>query len=195
VELKIDESPTSATSATSADLFVQGVLFITLQHQGDESNRGQYQWSFNATAKDHDSLIKKSQEILTTQLDKELKHVIMDMMIINYQTQENVPSQDYVDVDMPEFNANNDAAQDSNIQQPPKTKSTVAETKMPVKTESIKTEAPVVKVAPATETIPEKTPATVTDNKKAEPIMDKNTVDSSTTDIEDPVSTLPPLAN
>jgi hypothetical protein len=190
VELKIEESP---ISQTTDEFFMQGSLITTLIHQGDNSERGQYKWTFNATAKDHDSLVLKAQNILSTQLNAKLKHVLMDMMIIEYHTDDNVPNQDYVDVDMPEFNSNDDSQSETKKEtSTTDTKQTKTDSTTASQTE--KSTSSAVIATPVKVSSPEKT-STTSDSIKADPAPDKNPVEPSSTIVDDPISTLPALAN
>ncbi|MFV2060735.1 MAG: hypothetical protein ACC653_08615 [Gammaproteobacteria bacterium] len=187
VELKVTDSP---KSQSSDGLFMQGVLTTTLQHTGDESDRGQYQWTFNATAKDQNSLIQKSQEILSKQLNAKLKHVLMDMMIIEYISDENIPSQDYVDIDMPEFNSNEETPPETNKENQAQAKETTSESQPTTESDPAKTEAAAIVAEPVKDAALKKTTAD-TETQKS----DSKQVEPSTIDVEDPVSTLPPLSN
>jgi len=189
VELKINES---SMLQTSGEFFMQGVLTASLKHQGEKSIRGQYQWTFSLTAKNHESLMQKSRQILTTQLNANLKRVIMDMMIIEYAHEENVPDQDYVDFDMPEFNKPKDitnsktSSTKSNILKP---ESSVA---LPLsgKNNQIKNNEDEIKESSQSNkqnSAPVSNPPTTSNNK----IPENNT---NITD-DDPISTLPALSN
>jgi len=193
VELKINKS---SMLQTSGEFFMQGVLTASLKHQGEKSIRGQYQWPFSLTAKDHDSLIQKSRQILTTHLNTNLKRVIMDMMIIEYAHEEDVPDQDYVDFDMPEFNKpditnNKTSSTKSNILKPESSVALPLSTeKMPGKNNQITNNE-------------EKTTESTQSNKQNSapvsntPATSNNKIPENNTIItdDDPVSTLPPLSN
>ncbi|MFV1982274.1 MAG: hypothetical protein ACC657_01945 [Thiohalomonadales bacterium] len=212
VELKINESP---MLQTSGEFFMQGVLTASLKHQGEKSVRGQYQWTFNLTAKDHESLIQKTRQFLTTQLNTNLKRVIMDMMIIEYAHEENVPDQDYVDFDMPEFNKPKDitnsktsSTKSNNLKPESSVVLPLSTEKMSGKNNQIKnneekttesTQSNKQDSAPVSNTL-SNTPAAANNTQKSSntnPAPSNNKIpenNSSVTD-DDPISTLPPLSN
>ena len=206
VELKVDET---VIPQTSGELLMQGVLTTSLQHKGDDAIRGSHQWTFSLTAKDHDSLIKKAREILTTQLNANLKRVIMDMMVIEYDTDENIPTQDHVDFDMPEFNTPDNNLDNNKKAKTTATKSIISDTKTDTKemnnivpgvsSEKINSEAVVAKPAELKKAQPEPTQTNEKIPDKSAAVEPKTSVDKpdlpSLTDVEDPISTLPALAN
>ncbi len=174
--LKTEES---AIPETSGALLLQGILTAALQHKHDKKNktiRGEYQWTFNVTAKNRNALIQKSRKILTAQLNANLKQVIMDMMMVEYDHEEDIPDQDFRDFDMPEFNAPFTTDSENNID---KNNATPAQ---PLK----------IRRTPSGQIKKQH-------QKNADPVASSQLKpipnSTSVTDIEDPVSTLPPLAN
>jgi len=213
-ELKIEESP---IPKTSGELLMQGVLITSLHHDGDDSVRGQHQWTFSITAKDHKTLIQKSRENLITQLNKNLKKVIMDMMVIEYHNDDIIPNQDYRDFDMPEFNRLDTLAEDKNKNKdkPKSPTDTAIATDKAKATSDNKTSEKISESEENTNKVEQQTskpesettpPDTQTDAKTVKPddtstatgeikTLDTNPVLDSVTVPDDPISTLPPLSN
>ncbi|VAW97223.1 hypothetical protein MNBD_GAMMA22-2249 [hydrothermal vent metagenome] len=159
-------------SSASGSLSLKGKLTAVLEHKHDENNktiRGKYQWTFNATASNRGTLIQKSRETLTAQINTNLKQVIMDMMMVEYDHEEDIPDQDFRDFDMPEFNAPFSSEPEED-----KTKTQAAPLKIR------RTPSGQIKQQP---------------QKNAAPIAnsEQRSKPNSISDIEDPVSTLPPL--
>jgi len=189
VELKLEESP---IPDSAGELLMQGVLTTSIQHKGDETLRGTHQWTFNVTATNHEMLISKSRDILITQLNANLKQVIMDMMIIEYDTESVIPNQDHVDFDMPEFNqTNDDNVADSKIK---KIETTAEKVKIDLyKGKPADTENTNTAIISDVSDKPKSIEIDTSTKPDAKPITAP--IDNSTTVIDDPISTLPPLAN
>ncbi len=209
IELTLDEQTLPLPSGLMS---MKGTLDITLNHDGDDSIRGQYQWKFDVTAKDRDTLIKKSREILTTKLNANLKKALMDMMLIDYEHEhdDNLPNQDYLDFDMPEFNKPDDNQSNQN---PSKTKTdtsgtaTDATPKLSIKkfkkTTTVTNELENKKSDSTTisnntknaNTMPD-VKSTPTPSKSAQDkLYDDLELDNDILNSEDPIGSLPPLAN
>ncbi len=194
IELTLDEKTLPLPSGL---LSVKGTLTITLEHDGDETVRGQRQWTIDVTANDKNTLVKKSREMLTTKLNANLKDALMNMMLIDYEHEhdDNLPNQDYLDFDMPEFNS------------PNKTPTTPAKPKTVTnKTKAATAVTPglsIEKFKKTTTVTNEKTNTTSTNSNSitttSKPAQDKLyddlELDNRILEIDDPISALPPLAN
>lgn len=226
VDLKIEETEIPESSGA---LLMQGVLITSLQHHDDKSAeniiRGSHQWTFSVTADNRKKLIQKSRDNLTSQLRKNLKQVIMDMMVIEYDTEEAIPNQDYVDFDMPEFNRPENNTDITSATQATIKSGLKSRIKSKINPDSVNTTPETAKVDPINKdmnknkknqniskksTVIEPTQSdkqlsennstttkakmTKSDSLNANPPLNK-TKDTTVTDIDDPISSLPPLAN